>query len=101
VTYWEDDLAALYVADTPGSVTVTFGAATAVGLLDTRDDISFGPDGFQKVIKIRVLRLRASDFPTLVAGSTVTISSTNYTVRAIQTVDEGVEKEATITTTTP
>jgi len=101
MTYWGDDLAALYVDTTPGSVTVTFGAATAIGLLDTRDDLAFGPDGFQRVVKVRVLRLRAADFPTLAVGSTVTISSTNYTVRGIQTIDEGVEKEVTIAAVTP
>jgi nitrous oxidase accessory protein NosD len=101
MTYWVDDLAALYTLDTPGSVTVTFGAATAVGLLDTRDDVAFGPDGFQRVIKVRTLRLRASDFPTLVVGSTVTISSTSYTVRGLQTIEEGAEKEAILAAVTP
>lgn len=101
MTYWVEDLAAIYTLATPGSVTVRFGVSVAVGLLDTRDDVAFGPDGFQKVIKVRVLRLRMSDFPTLVVGSTVTIDGVAYTVRVIQTLDEGAEKEATITATTP
>jgi len=101
VAYWEDDLAALYALTTPGSVTVKCGALSAVGLLDTRDDVVFGPDGFQRVVKVRTLRLRHGDFPTLVVGSTVTIAGTTYSVRHLQVIEEGAEKEATIAAVTP
>ena len=100
MTYWGDDLASLFDASTPGSVTATFGAATAVGLLDVRDEVRSTPAGREVVTRANVLTLRNSDFSTLAVEDTVTIASVGYKVRDIQLVDIGDIKEVILATVT-
>ena len=99
MTYWADDLAALFDASTPGSVTATFGALTAVGLLDIRDEVRSTAGGREIVARVKVLTLRASDFPLLAVDSTVTIATVPHLVRDIQLIEIGDIKEVLLAVT--
>lgn len=99
MTYWGDDLASMFDASTPGSVTATFGAATAVGLLDIRDEVRTA-GGREVVTRVNVLSLRTLDFSSLAVDDTVTIASVGYKVRDIQLIDVDDIKEVLLATVT-
>lgn len=95
MAFREADLAVLF-ADMGEKI--TFGALSATGLIDERDEVTFDEIGHGVQHRVTVVTLAAPDFAALVPGDTVRFRSTNYKVRSIDRIGDGATKEVTVVT---
>ena len=87
MSFYDDDIDALFL---DFGKTITFGAYSTDGIIDSAEEVGLEQDGRAGVIKgAQVVTFKAGDLVGLVVGSTIVVDGVTKTVRQRLNIDDG------------